>query len=643
MIPTTMTTRTRIKSANDALILVAAGSSSRMGGGLKKEYLPMPDGGTVLSCAARAFFQAQPFAIVAVTYPAQNNETADAAAQELCRNALFAATSAPVNNGGKADSARDVMHGAEILFVRGGATRQQSVLNALEAVQQWYADHTSVAKYDDPLVFIHDGARPFVTSTLVLRAAAAARDYGAAVPGLPPVDTQAEIGNDGRIARHLVRSRLAAVQTPQVFRLFPLVQAHRSAQQEQCICTDDTEIWDRYVAGVQKSADGSPYGAVTVIAGEVENRKVTYPGDIAAFTVSIGAESDAYDKTTAISTSHTDERAVSPAASVPPPIRIGMGYDKHRLVAGRHLMLGGLALPSDRGEDGHSDGDVLLHAITDAVLGAAALGDIGSYFPPEEAQWKDADSKTLLARCWADVRATGLTLVNLDCVIALEKPRFLPHRDRVRASIAAVLGCTPQQVFVKAKTGEKLGDIGEERAVEAWATCLLQQRPCVQPTCAKPSLPQHTDDTKRVANGAASSATIRHATSADTQFWLSLDAHIRPAVLAQKITARTCYVLEVAGAPIAILRYNLFWDNTPFCNLLYVAPAQQRRGYGSQLLRHWEAAMRGEGNQRVLTSTQVDESAQHFYRKHGYTDAGGFVLSGRDSPQPLELILEKTL
>ena len=158
-----------------------------------------------------------------------------------------------------------------------------------------------------------------------------------------------------------------------------------------------------------------------------------------------------------------------------PRIRTGLGYDKHRLVAGRRLMLGGVAIPFDKGEDGHSDGDVLLHAITDAVLGAAALGDIGSYFPPEEPQWKDADSRTLLARCWQDVRAAGWTLGNLDCVVALEKPKFLPHRDAVRASVAAILGCAAEQVFVKAKTGEKLGDIGEGRAVEAWATCLLQK------------------------------------------------------------------------------------------------------------------------------------------------------------------------
>lgn len=156
-------------------------------------------------------------------------------------------------------------------------------------------------------------------------------------------------------------------------------------------------------------------------------------------------------------------------------IHTGLGYDKHRLIEGRRLMLGGVEIPSEKGEDGHSDGDALLHAITDAVLGASGLGDIGSYFPPNEPQWKDADSKQLLAKCWSDVREAGWSLLNIDCVIALEKPKFLPHRDAVRSSIAAVLGVSVDQVFVKAKTGEKTGDVGEGRVVECWASCLLEK------------------------------------------------------------------------------------------------------------------------------------------------------------------------
>ena len=121
-------------------------------------------------------------------------------------------------------------------------------------------------------------------------------------------------------------------------------------------------------------------------------------------------------------------------------IRVGLGYDLHRLVEGRRLILGGVLFDFEKGEDGHSDGDVLLHAITDALLGAAGLGDIGSYFPPEDAKWKDADSADLLRAVWKDVKAAGWSLENLDCVIKLERPKFLPHRGEVIESIAAILG-----------------------------------------------------------------------------------------------------------------------------------------------------------------------------------------------------------
>lgn len=156
-------------------------------------------------------------------------------------------------------------------------------------------------------------------------------------------------------------------------------------------------------------------------------------------------------------------------------IRVGLGYDKHVLTEGRRLILGGVVIPFEKGEAGHSDGDVLLHAITDALLGAAGLGDIGSYFPPSEPQWKDADSAMLLKKCWDDVKNEGWSLGNLDCVIALEKPKFLPFRDQVRESIAKILEVDKEQIFVKAKTGEKLGDVGQSRAVEAWSVCLLEK------------------------------------------------------------------------------------------------------------------------------------------------------------------------
>ena len=157
-------------------------------------------------------------------------------------------------------------------------------------------------------------------------------------------------------------------------------------------------------------------------------------------------------------------------------IRIGLGTDLHRLVEGRKLMLGGVHIPFDKGEHGHSDGDVLLHAITDSLLGAAAISDIGELFPPSDEKWKDADSKKLLASAYELVKGQGWSIENIDCVIKLEKPKFLPYRQAVRESIAGILGIEPSQVFVKAKTGEKLGDVGAGESIEAEAVCLLSKK-----------------------------------------------------------------------------------------------------------------------------------------------------------------------
>ena len=155
--------------------------------------------------------------------------------------------------------------------------------------------------------------------------------------------------------------------------------------------------------------------------------------------------------------------------------RVGLGYDLHRLVEGRPLLLGGIQLPFEKGEDGHSDGDVLFHAITDAVLGASGLGDIGSFFPPEEQQWKNADSAKLLMTVMERVYQESWKIENIDCVVKLEKPKFIPYREQVIKNIAEILEVHPDQVFVKAKTGEKLPPVGTSEAVEAEVVCLLSK------------------------------------------------------------------------------------------------------------------------------------------------------------------------
>lgn len=248
-----------------ALILVAAGSSSRIGfdktgAKIKKEYLAM-SGGTVLSCAAKAFLSALDFKTVVVTFPSA--ETADElkSNEEKARNALFA------------DSfVREYNARVEFVFVPGGKTRQESVRDALEAINE-----------NSPgcsLVFIHDGARSFVKAETVELTYRAASEFGAAAPGLQPTETQKRIDENGFIVKHLLRSSLTAVQTPQVFKFAPILEAHRMAAESAKSFTDDTEIWDEY-ASKRRDENGEQYSRVKVVLGDPENKKITYPKDIA--------------------------------------------------------------------------------------------------------------------------------------------------------------------------------------------------------------------------------------------------------------------------------------------------------------------------------------------------------------------------
>ena len=153
--------------------------------------------------------------------------------------------------------------------------------------------------------------------------------------------------------------------------------------------------------------------------------------------------------------------------------RIGIGTDLHKLAEGRKFILGGVEIPFEKGELGHSDGDVLLHAIADALLGASRLGDIGSYFPPEDAKWKDANSAMLLQKIWADVKAAGWQLENLDCVIECERPKILPWRNKIIESIARILEVPETSIFVKAKTNEGVDAVGSMEAIKTYCVCLL--------------------------------------------------------------------------------------------------------------------------------------------------------------------------
>lgn len=384
------------------IVICAAGSSTRFGSSVKKEYLPL-ETGTVLSTSVKKFINALNISALVITVPHNGTEQAKAA--------LFNDPS--------------INYPENIFFTEGGSTRQESVYNALLTLQS--------LKNSPEYVLIHDGARPFVTEKIITDTINAAILHGAAAPGTTPVDTQKLLDENNFIVEHLQRSRMSAIQTPQGFRLKELLEAHKKALQDKKEYTDDTEIWGKYC------------GKVMAVHGDAVNKKITYASD--------------YDK---------KEKTMN-------TIRTGLGYDIHRLVEGRKLIIGGVEFPFEKGEDGHSDGDALLHAITDALLGASGMGDIGSFFPPEEAKWKDADSKELLKTVWNEVKKAGWQIENIDCVVKLEKPKFLPRRNEVINSIAKVLEVENSRVFVKAKTGEKMDSVGSGNAIEAWVTCLLSK------------------------------------------------------------------------------------------------------------------------------------------------------------------------
>lgn len=309
--------------------------------------------------------------------------------------------------------------------VAGGATRQVSVRAGLEALAGQAAD----------IVLVHDAARPFASRDLVARAIASAVATGAAVPGLPLADT-VKVIEAGRVVETLDRARLRTVQTPQAFRFADLLAAHRAAAK-----AGKTDLLDD--AAVAEWA-GMP---VDIFEGEASNVKLTTAEDF------VRAERAAPGLT---------------------DIRIGNGYDVHACGPGDRVMLGGVAIPHTAGLVGHSDADVALHALTDAVLGALADGDIGSHFPPSDPQWRGASSDRFLAFACGRVRARGGDVGNLDLTLVCEGPRIGPHREAMRARIAEIAGVAVEQVGVKATTNERLGFVGRGEGIAAFATATIR-------------------------------------------------------------------------------------------------------------------------------------------------------------------------
>ena len=312
----------------------------------------------------------------------------------------------------------------------GGATRQESVHAGLEALALRNGHRPEI-------VLIHDGARPFSSPALIERAVRHARIYGAAVPGFAVTDTIKEVGLNGAIVGTPDRARLRAVQTPQAFAFELILEAHRRASKERRHdLTDDAAVAE--YAGHQ----------VFVFEGEPENMKIT--------------------------TSEDFRRAEARLLASLQDIRMGQGYDVHALVEGDHVWLGGVKIPHDRALSGHSDADVVLHAITDAILGAIGDGDIGAHFPPSQAQWKGAASDIFLRDAMARVAGRGGIVAHLDATIICERPKIGPHREVMRARIAAITGLSVDRVAIKATTSERLGFTGREEGIAAMAVATIR-------------------------------------------------------------------------------------------------------------------------------------------------------------------------
>lgn len=306
-------------------------------------------------------------------------------------------------------------------IVPGGLHRQDSVSAGLAHVG------------DAPVSVVHDGARPLVTPALMTAVVEAAAETGAAAAGVPVRET-VKLIDGGDATQTLDRDRLWIARTPQAFRTDLLLEAHRRAKAEGFSGTDDAVLVERLGRRVRMVED-SP-----------QNVKITVPADLALAEAYLGSGAE---------------------------VRIGIGYDAHRLAMGRTLRLGGVQIPFPRGLAGYSDADVLTHAIMDAVLGAAGLGDIGTHFPPTDAAFSGADSVELLRRVAAMVIHAGWRVAHVDSVVLAEAPRLAPHTPEMRARLAAALGIEPTAVSIKATTTEGMGAIGRGEGIAAHAVATL--------------------------------------------------------------------------------------------------------------------------------------------------------------------------
>jgi 2-C-methyl-D-erythritol 2,4-cyclodiphosphate synthase/2-C-methyl-D-erythritol 4-phosphate cytidylyltransferase len=412
-----------------AVIIAAAGSGKRMGGGIPKQYGRL-GGMSILARSVKAFTDQKEVQQISIV---TNEEYID-----RCR--------AELNSLGLMSKVREILPG--------GQERQDSIYEAIRRLPD-----------DVDLVLVHDGVRPFVTGEVIRRTIETAELYGTAVAAVPVKDT-IKIAEDNLLTKTLERNGLYSVQTPQGFRRELLVRAYEKAYRDGCYGTDDAVL-------VEKAGE-----KVYIVKGDYNNIKITTTEDLVfgeailkaqiekgrspELSSAIGAETEPdYDETSSLGGQE---------------IRIGSGYDVHKLVCGRDLILGGVKIPFEKGLLGHSDADVLLHAIMDALLGAAALGDIGRHFPDTDEKYQGVSSLELLKTVGSLLNNKGYRVVNIDATVIAQRPKIAPFISAMILNIAETLDIEKNRINVKGTTTEKLGFCGREEGIAAEASALIRQR-----------------------------------------------------------------------------------------------------------------------------------------------------------------------
>jgi len=413
-----------------AVIILSAGRGLRAGGNVPKQYALL-GGAPLIRRTVEAFLDfraAQQAGEAAASGPQIGRiiMAVNPADADLCRRALGSLS-------------------GRIELVDGGATRQDSTYNALLRLAQ--------LPQPPAYVHIHDGARPFIRPPLLAALGCALSPHNGVVPALPVAETLKRANAQGFVSETVPRANLYAAQTPQSFPFAAILRAHEAARASgRSDFTDDSALAE---------AAGLP---VKLIEGDSRNVKITWERDLAM--------ADKFLQNQQMNAADTGEAGGNrPRDAVPcPDIRTGNGYDVHRLIPGDHVVLCGVKIPAAQALQGHSDADVALHALTDALLATCGAADIGAHFPPSDPRWKGADSSIFLRHAAQLIKQKGGQIINADITLIAEAPKIGPHRAAMVARLAELLELAEERISVKATTNERLGFIGREEGIAAIAT-----------------------------------------------------------------------------------------------------------------------------------------------------------------------------